>query len=165
LTYTPLVGRDALLKYLISLLCSGTTCTLFGLPGVGKTALALALVHDQAICEHFSDGILWASLGPSPDTYSSLLRWATLLGTPASTLAGYQTTESLSLMLRQAIGQRRLLLVIDDVWTADECIPFLVGGPHCAQLVTTRSPRLVLPKTQGWLREKRATAEVSPNPH
>jgi transcriptional regulator with XRE-family HTH domain/tetratricopeptide (TPR) repeat protein len=142
LTYTPLVGRDALLKHLISLLCSGTTCALFGLPGVGKTALALTLVHHQTIRSHFSDGVLWVGLGPSPDIHNCLLHWATLLGVPAPMLAEHHTTESLSRILRQAIGRRRLLLVIDDAWTVDESFPFLVGGPHCAQLVTTRSPQL-----------------------
>src|SRR5215470_11718762 len=38
-----------------------------GLPGVGKTALAVAVSLDAAVQAHFADGILWAGLGPHPD--------------------------------------------------------------------------------------------------
>jgi hypothetical protein len=31
-----------------------------------------------------------------------------------------------------------MLLVIDDVWKAEDAVPFQVGGPHCATLITTR---------------------------
>lgn len=37
------------------------------------------------------------------------------------------------------IGERRLLLVIDDVWDAAHLTPFLQGGRYCARLVTTRN--------------------------
>jgi hypothetical protein len=33
-----------------------------------------------------------------------------------------------------------MLLVIDDVWSADQLAPFLLGGWSCARLVTTRIP-------------------------
>lgn len=36
-----------------------------GLPGVGKTALSIALAHDPKIREHFHDGILWVGLEPN----------------------------------------------------------------------------------------------------
>jgi hypothetical protein len=33
---------------------------------------------------------------------------------------------------------RRMLLIIDDVWQSEHVVPFVVGGRHCAMLVTTR---------------------------
>jgi len=37
-----------------------------GAGGYGKTTLAKALCHDEAIQEAFDDGILWVTLGESP---------------------------------------------------------------------------------------------------
>jgi hypothetical protein len=51
-----LVGRDDALAELRAKLCGGKAAALTaltGLPGVGKTALATALVYDPAICAHF----------------------------------------------------------------------------------------------------------------
>ncbi|NJK79535.1 MAG: hypothetical protein HC876_04605 [Chloroflexaceae bacterium] len=45
--------------------------------------------------------------------------------------------------LAQALGERRLLLVIDDVWDSAHLQPFLEGGPHCTRLVTTRLPHVL----------------------
>src|SRR5258706_13014066 len=56
-----LVGRDEALSQLRVRLCSGNNLVLTalnGLPGVGKTTLAIALVHDAQVLAHFHDGIL-----------------------------------------------------------------------------------------------------------
>src|SRR5262249_24724137 len=36
---------------------------------------------------------------------------------------------------------RRMLLVIDDVWKAEDALTFQVGGPRCSYIVTTRFPQ------------------------
>jgi tetratricopeptide (TPR) repeat protein len=41
-------------------------------------------------------------------------------------------------VLRNAIGQRRMLLVIDDVWNIEVANILRCGGPNCCHLVTTR---------------------------
>src|SRR5260370_23183634 len=56
-----LVGRAELLSLLKQRLCTGkrpTLSALHGLPGVGKTALAIELTLDCDIHRHFSDGVL-----------------------------------------------------------------------------------------------------------
>src|SRR5689334_7919672 len=58
-----LVGRDELLHRLKQQLCTGKSLALSalnGLPGVGKTALAVELVHDPDVRAHFHDGVLWS---------------------------------------------------------------------------------------------------------
>ena len=58
-----LVGRESLLHTLKERLLRGENIALTGLPGAGKTALAVTLAHDPDILAHFSDGVLWAGLG------------------------------------------------------------------------------------------------------
>ena len=65
----PLVGRETLLRGLKQQLVAcdhPALLALYGLPGVGKTTLALALVHDPAIRLHFADGIYGRAWAHSP---------------------------------------------------------------------------------------------------
>ncbi len=141
-----LIGRDQLLPQLRAYLCVDTPglIALYGLPGVGKTSLAVALAHDQTIQGHFSDGILWAGLGPHPDVLALLNQWGTLLGIAESESQQLHSAEARIRRLRAAIGARHLLLVIDDAWEIEPALAFKVGGPHCGYLLTTRFPGLAL---------------------
>src|SRR5215472_3769377 len=47
-----------------------------------------------------------------------------------------------ALAIRERIGMRRMLLVVDDAWHLEEALAFKIGGPHCAYLVTTRLPKV-----------------------
>jgi hypothetical protein len=79
----PLIGRDEELAALRSTVCSGGAAAitaLNGLPGVGKTALATALVHDPEVCAHFAGGVFWVGLGRTPNVESALGIWAGLTG-------------------------------------------------------------------------------------
>lgn len=38
----------------------------------------------------------------------------------------------------QAIGENRMLLVIDDVWATEAGEPFMIGAPNCTRIITTR---------------------------
>ena len=134
-TVNDLVGRDQLVEHLKQQLYASKNVTLValhGLPGVGKTALAIALASDSTIRAEFSDGILWAGLGTQPNIPEVLSRWGTLFGVTVSNIGA----------LREAIGTRRMLIVIDDVWEINDAMALMVGGPHCAYLMTTRFPHI-----------------------
>lgn len=137
-----LVGRQELLDGLAGQICSGKCIVLTGLPGVGKTALAVTLIHHPRVRDTFSDGVLWAGLGPRPDVLAQLSRWATLLGLPVSEAVTENSLETRALALRAAIGTRHMVLVVDDAWEIESALSFKVGGPNCALLVTTRLPRI-----------------------
>ena len=141
----PLVGRDEDLAKLKEHLCSGKNVALTavnGLPGVGKTTLAITLAHDADIRAYFHDGILWAGLGPEPATASIFNHWASLLGISTSEIAESANREAWITALRRAIGSRRMLLVIDDAWKHEDALVFKVGGNNCSYLITTRYPSI-----------------------
>jgi transcriptional regulator with XRE-family HTH domain len=82
-----LVGRAALLAQIKARLFAGQSLALTaldGLPGVGKTTLAVAVSLDPEVQAHFAGGILWAGLGPQPDRLGELSRWGALLGVRAA---------------------------------------------------------------------------------
>ncbi len=145
-TGAKLIGRDTILQELKERLCQqeSSCISLYGLPGVGKTTLAAALAHNTQIRQHFSAGILWAGLGPQPDVLEHLMRWGTLLRIPNGQLSQAHSIRERAMLIRNAIGQQQLLLVIDDVWQASDALALLVGGPSCAILLTTRFPALAL---------------------
>lgn len=143
-----LVGREDLLQRLKERLYASAHVALSainGLPGVGKTALAIELVHDREVRAHFRDGVLWAGLGPAPNVAGLLGRWGALLGvTPEhANIEGWQKA------ITAAIGECRMLLVIDDAWEIGDALAFRVGGPNCAYLITTRFPTIAHRFSQG----------------
>src|SRR6516162_7688036 len=84
-----LIGREHELARMKQQLQGGSNAalTLHGLPGVGKTSLAIALAHDPEIRASFADGILWVGVGPNPNLPSLLSRWASLVGISATQMA------------------------------------------------------------------------------
>lgn len=142
-----LIGRDQMLIGLKRQLFAGHTqnvalFALNGLPGVGKTALAIALAHDKEVQKHFSDGILWVGLGKQPDIGAHLTSWGMALDISPSDMAKFSTTEQQVRAIYTAIGRRRMLLVIDDAWDINQALIFKLGGQNCAHLLTTRHPEL-----------------------
>lgn len=107
-----------------------------GWPGIGKTTIAAALAHEQDVAAAFPDGILWISLGPAPDLFSKLVTWGRALGT--EDLLRAKTLEEASAQLTALLRNKRVLLIVDDVWEAAHATPFLIGGRGCAMLLTTR---------------------------
>jgi len=140
-----LVGRDDLVRHIKQQLLAGgrvALSALNGLPGVGKTALATALAHDKEVRAQFPDGILWAGLGYKPDVLGLLSRWGSVLNCAPADLAQRSLPAVWAACIHAAIGQRRMLLVIDDAWDITHALAFQVGGARCAHLVTTRFPEI-----------------------
>lgn len=142
-----LVGREHLLAQLKSRL-RGKSCqavaALSGWPGVGKTALAISLAHDHDLRQHLRAGALWANLGPDADLLDELRRWGRILEIDESLLAHPESAEDWSRAIHARIGERSLLIIIDDAWTCQDALAFKIGGPNCAYLLTTRIPAVAL---------------------
>jgi hypothetical protein len=111
-----------------------------GMPGVGKTALAVHVAHRMA--GRFPDGLVFVDLhghtaGREPAAPADVL--ATLLSAdgidPRQLPAGL---DARSALWRQRLAGRRLLLVLDNAASSTQVAPLLPAAPGCLVLVTSR---------------------------
>jgi tetratricopeptide (TPR) repeat protein len=135
----PLVGRASVVREVKRQLFDGEDVGLHGgLPGIGKTAVAVHIANDPQVVARFPDGVLWVSLGRIPAVTPLLNGWGVALGISPEVLADAKDPASLGRTIRNALGRRRVLLIVDDAWDEDEALAFKVGGSDCAHLLTTR---------------------------
>jgi tetratricopeptide (TPR) repeat protein len=134
-----LVGRASVVQQVKQRLFDGEDIALHGgLPGVGKTTVAVHLANDHEVVARFPDGVLWVSLGRTPAVMPLLNSWGVALGITPEDLAKSKDPAALGRTIRNALGRRRVLLVVDDAWGEDEALSFKVGGSDCVHLLTTR---------------------------
>jgi predicted ATPase len=118
------------------------TAALRGTTGYGKTALALALAADPQIEDAYYDGIIWVVLGRRSGSMvvPCIVDIIAALGAPGET---FNTLEGAASGLAKALGNKKILLIIDDVWNRADIEPFLKGGPNTTRLITTRDARIL----------------------
>ena len=109
-----------------------------GLGGIGKSVLAAAIAHDATIRDRYADGILWVTLGQEPDLLGLVTGWIHAIGDYAYKPIGTNSLNAATGYLRSRLQDRRVLLVVDDVWDSAHVAPFQVGGAGSTVLVTTR---------------------------
>lgn len=123
----------------------GITTAVQGAGGFGKTTVARLVGADRRVLHRFGGRVYWVVLGRDvraraaiADKVNDLI--AQLDPERAVTFTDpSQAGQHLAALL--AAGPRRLL-ILDDVWYAEQEAAFPVGG-RCARLVTTRVPSLV----------------------
>jgi DNA-binding SARP family transcriptional activator len=126
----------------------GRPALIYGMPGVGKTTLALQAA--QRLREAFPDGQLWAPLYSAGqprqafDVLSELLR---ALGTPAGEIRG--SVDELASLFRSHTARRRVLVVADDAKSAEQLGPLLPAG--ASMLLATSRRESVAPAGAGYL--------------
>lgn len=111
---------------------------LTGPPGFGKTVLADWSAHQLRTA--FPDGVLRIELGQEP-TDQELIAWLTDLSRVfESECPAFATSEFAARHLADVLAQRRVLLIVDDLWRRADLTPFLQLGPATVLLITTRNP-------------------------
>lgn len=142
------VGREELLAEVKEALLRGQVCTLQGMAGAGKTALAARLAYE--VRSEFGDGVLWARLGRS-SVMAILNTFADAYGVD---VAHYADVDSRSRVVRDLLANRRVLIVLDDVADSANTASLLPPTGSSAVLITTRrrtlhlaqhGPRFVVP--------------------
>ncbi|MGW3647952.1 BTAD domain-containing putative transcriptional regulator [Streptomyces sp. NPDC000878] len=117
-----------------------------GMPGVGKSALALHVAH--ALRDRFPDGQLYVDLhgtapGAPPLTPAQALT-ALLRHLGAEPLHTPEHPDAAAALLRSLLAPTRTLMVLDDAEGAAQVRPLLPAGPGCAVIVTSGSPLTAL---------------------
>jgi len=142
---TSLLGRTELLMQVKERLFNADCLPftgLYGLPGVGKTTLVTSLAADPQVRAHFGDGILWAPLGSQPHVLGQLIRWGMQMGVATNDAENPEDQQAWRQTLRSAIGNRQMLLIIDDAWTVEDVLALQIGGVQCTHLMTTCQPQV-----------------------
>lgn len=133
---TPLIGREHESTAICSILLRADVrlLTLIGAPGVGKTRLSLAVVHE--IGEHFTDGVVFINLAPVDSAEQVLPLLAHSLNLPE------RTDRPLEERLKSVLHQRKLLLLLDNfehlISAAPQLTHLLAEAGTFKVLVTSR---------------------------
>jgi transcriptional regulator with XRE-family HTH domain len=113
-----------------------------GLPGVGKTALALHVAH--TLRPQFPDGQLWVPLAGAighprepGDVLGELCR---AMGVPGTAIPS--STAERAALYRSLLAERRVLVLADDAATAAQVAPLLQGTSQRAVLAIFRQLQL-----------------------
>jgi nucleoside phosphorylase/tetratricopeptide (TPR) repeat protein len=139
-----LVGRAEQLSELDEILLpparqQAPIAVLTGMAGVGKTALAVRWAHLAAGA--FPDGQLYADahgFGPGPPLRPREILAGFLRALGQSEAAERGTLEERAARFRTAVSQRRMIIVLDNVASAEQARPMLSGTSTCAMLITSR---------------------------
>lgn len=115
-------------------------CSIDGIAGVGKSALALHFAH--SIADHFPDGQLYLDLR-GHDPRGAPLAAAHALGQLMRTLGADSArlpadTAELAAHYRTATSGRHLLIVLDNAADTGQVRPLLPGNDSCLVLITSR---------------------------
>jgi len=80
--------------------------------------------HDERVIDAFADGILWVTLGQTPQLLAELTK---LYAAVTGERPGFVDVDDAVRELALRLEHRSCLLVIDDAWSGSHVAPYLVG--------------------------------------
>ena len=111
-----------------------------GMPGVGKTALAVHAA--RLVSAQYPDGMIYLNLhshdpgSPSLDPAEALYRLLQMLSVPAAQIP--ETIGERTALWRAHLSRRRAVVILDDAAGHDQIGPLLPVTSRCLILITTR---------------------------
>ena len=111
-----------------------------GMPGVGKTALAVHAA--RLVSGQYPDGMIYLNLhshdpgSPSLDPAEALYRLLRMLSVPAAQIP--ETIGERTALWRAHLSRRRAVVILDDAAGHDQIGPLLPVTSRCLILITTR---------------------------
>jgi tetratricopeptide (TPR) repeat protein len=138
-----LVGDDRMAS-------SPIVVTIAGMPGVGKTALAVHWAH--LMSERFPDGHLFINLHGFGDRaalppHEALGQALRALGVSAGHIPADE--DEMAALYRSQLAAKRFLIVLDDAAAYGQVRPLLPGGSSCLVVVTSRNDLVELVARHG----------------
>ena len=112
---------------------------LHGIGGIGKSVLAAALATDDRVRRRFPGGVFWVTVGERPDVLALQLDLLSRLGARPEARTRAEAAQA----LRAVLADKRVLLVVDDVWSADDAQDFRITGPRGRLLYASRDQTVV----------------------
>jgi WD40 repeat protein len=107
-----------------------------GMGGVGKTALAVALCHEQRVRQAFPDGIVWLRMsGEARKSFKDHVK-------EVFKALGEDCRDDSGLSYRTLLEKKTALVVLDNVWTLGDLEPFLLPVGNSRLLFTSRNKTL-----------------------
>jgi WD40 repeat protein len=117
----------------------GVTTALHGAGGFGKTTLAKQVCLRPEVRDSFPGGLLWLTVGEESQGAQLAAAIGDLCRELGDERLSMSDPEQAGFRLGELLdGRPPTLLVVDDVWHADQLMPFLQRGDTCTRLVTTR---------------------------
>lgn len=120
-----------------------TTIFVCGPVGTGKTTLVQNVCHKPEIEDAFPGGIFWMTAGREPRIKSELERMYTALTGALTTLP---TEQDVRLTLTERLSGRRYLIVVDDLWNADD-LKRLPATSGYVRVIVSRDPTIAADAT------------------
>ncbi|OKI85251.1 AfsR/SARP family transcriptional regulator [Micromonospora sp. CB01531] len=117
------------------------TVALDGIPGIGKSTLAVHWAH--TVAHRFPDGQLFVNLrgfdyrGAVVTVAGALSGFLSAMGVPTKDMP--TDVEALAALYRSTVAGRRMLVVLDNARDAEHIQPLIPGSPGCLVIVTSRN--------------------------
>ncbi|WP_181787042.1 NB-ARC domain-containing protein [Streptomyces phytophilus] len=123
----------------------GITTSLWGAGGFGKTTLAEMVCAGPRVRKRYEGGVYRFTIGREVRGRADITaRVAEITRFVTGDTEQFTDPADAGRHLGRLLDQRKpVLLLLDDVWTAEQLDPFLHGGRQCLRLVTTRVPALL----------------------
>lgn len=121
-----------------------------GMPGVGKTALAVIWAHSTV--ENYPDGHLFVDLhgydiGPRVEAIDTLGAFLRVLGVKGSEIP--ETIEDRARLYRSLLADKRMLIVLDNAAESEQVRPLLASSRGSVTIVTSRDSMTPLVVREG----------------
>ena len=120
-----------------------------GMGGYGKSTLTKALCHHSSIKKCFPGGFLWIHVGPMPKVrpiamllsiYNDLTgrKWNPIASNVQVQLTEEEIMATLPKALQSICNNKKLLVIVDDVWETKDLHAYIKTFSCCKIVVTTR---------------------------
>jgi DNA-binding SARP family transcriptional activator/tetratricopeptide (TPR) repeat protein len=150
-------GRQELLRDLVALLSAADgpdgrkylpVASINGKGGVGKTALALQAAYE--VRRLYPDGQLFVQLqNADGEPISTMeLMAGVLRSLGLSPVALPEQVAERTAAYRSWLGERKILIVLDDAHSASQIMSLIPGSPSCGVIITSQHPLYSLPGAQ-----------------